>query len=288
MLKILNRSLFLGLCSLILFSCQKKPSFQCPADYLAVSGSDKFETQNFCVMKYEARNVDGLPMAAPEKEPWVNITFREAQALCRELGQGYDLITNREWMSIAKIIESKRENWTGGRVGEGLIFRGHSNGEPFRVLNILNKSDPYDQKDKTQKDQRRVHYLEYRQKIWDFAGNTWSWVNWSLDGQILEKGPVNCINGIFEFRDLDLSKCNEVDLSILKDHNLFPSNPSWGSEKGMGQFQGSFASSGGAARRGGHRSDMERAGIYALALNYPAQSRLTYLGFRCVYRPENK
>jgi len=38
---------------------------------------------------------------------------------------GYHLITNWEWMAIARDIEQVPENWTGGAVGSGMIKRGN-------------------------------------------------------------------------------------------------------------------------------------------------------------------
>jgi hypothetical protein len=38
----------------------------------------------------------------------------EAIAACKSLGQGYHLVTNNEWMTIARNIESQGENWSTG------------------------------------------------------------------------------------------------------------------------------------------------------------------------------
>lgn len=264
-----------------------KERHACPEGYLLINANSDLGISEFCVMKFEAKRGEfDLPVSKPESKPWVNIGLKEAQHRCQELGSSYDLISNPEWMAVAREIEKNPRNWTSNKVGVGEIYRGHSDGVPFDILSVINVNDYYDQTQNSPRDglnQRRVHYLSSGKKIWDFSGNTWSWVNWkkSLNTKI---GPQNCINGSYEFNQIDHDVCSLEDLDELRNQNLLPKNSSLNSENGIGKFMGSFGSSGGAARRGGHRSDGENAGIYALSLSYPLESRLSYIGFRCVHR----
>lgn len=260
----------------------------CPTGFVFIAENKELEVPAFCVMKFEAKEGElGLPTSRPEGKPWVNLGLGPALSKCRSLGKEYNLISNPQWMAVAREIEAQRRNWTSNRIGEGQIYRGHSDGSPFNILSVKDVSDYYDQTQNSRengREQRRVHYLSGDQKIWDFAGNTWSWVNWEESDHVV-LGPRNCVNGAFEFYELNQEICNPEDLKEIQNNNLWASRSEWTSVQGIGKFLGSYGSTGGAARRGGHRSDGSIAGIYALSLSYPPESRLSYIGFRCVYRP---
>jgi len=79
-------------------------------------------------MQYEAKNVGGVATSQSGGTPWVNISQVNAITACSNLGSGYHLITNQEWMLLANDIASVANNWTSGIVGQGLLVRGNSNG----------------------------------------------------------------------------------------------------------------------------------------------------------------
>jgi len=89
----------------------------CPADWID-SG------HGFCVMKYEARSVSGVATSTASGTPWVSITQTAAASACSALGSGYHLITNTEWMMLARDAEAVASNWSGGSVGSGVLARG--------------------------------------------------------------------------------------------------------------------------------------------------------------------
>jgi hypothetical protein len=114
----------------------------CPLGYIQVPGNPKYGTEDFCVMKYEAKKCTGdysatttdcsgtgetkvdpggsadpanvLDRAAsfPEKMPWVMIDqdSGSAQLACTQIGAGFHLITNAEWMTISDNIIHTRIN----------------------------------------------------------------------------------------------------------------------------------------------------------------------------------
>ena len=107
----------------------------CPDGYIPVPGDAKYGTTGgFCVMKYEAKSCvnatvstncsggtksdgSGDPEANefaasyPENKPWITIPQDvaaddlDAQLACERIGTGYHLMTNAEWMTIARNIE---------------------------------------------------------------------------------------------------------------------------------------------------------------------------------------
>jgi len=78
----------------------------CPSGYIWVPGSGKYGTlPGFCVMKYEARSNAGVPYSTdPTVVPWVSISQETSRAECLSLGEGYHLISEAEWLTIAENI----------------------------------------------------------------------------------------------------------------------------------------------------------------------------------------
>lgn len=77
----------------------------CPAGYAWVPGLAKYGTlPGFCVMKYEAKSVGGVPTSEAAGLPWVSITQTNARAACEAIGPGYRLISDHEWMTMAEQI----------------------------------------------------------------------------------------------------------------------------------------------------------------------------------------
>jgi hypothetical protein len=65
----------------------------------------------FCVMKFHARDVDGIPFSTADGLPITDISASSADELCKRLGSKFGLITNAQWMTLALNIESQDKNW---------------------------------------------------------------------------------------------------------------------------------------------------------------------------------
>ncbi|MFK7824622.1 MAG: hypothetical protein AB8G05_10715 [Oligoflexales bacterium] len=103
--------------------------------WVQVPGDPDYGTDDFCVMKYEAKcgrldgnnctaNIDTeIPVSKPEGSPWVEIIQQQAITECASIGTGFRLITNEEWMTIAANITNVGENWSDGAVGAGVLAR---------------------------------------------------------------------------------------------------------------------------------------------------------------------
>ena len=87
--------------------------------WVLVPGDADYGTNDFCVMKYEAKNKDsaGVPHSEVSGTPWVYISMLNAITECASLGAGFHLLTNDEWMTIATNIAAQGANWDGGHVG---------------------------------------------------------------------------------------------------------------------------------------------------------------------------
>jgi prepilin-type N-terminal cleavage/methylation domain-containing protein len=146
----------------------------------------------FYVMKYEAKNVGGIAMSQPASNPWVSITQTNAIARCQALGAGYHLITNDEWMLLARDIEAQGSNWSGGAVDSGNLAKGYAANAlggvtPDTFTNgwyAPNSGPGYEYN--TAGDTvgntgnikyRRTHNLANGQVIWDLGGNVREWTS---------------------------------------------------------------------------------------------------------------
>ena len=84
----------------------------CPTGYINVPANAEFATKEFCIAKYEMKNMGNVPTSQAALVPWGTITRDAAKAACVSLGAGYHLVTNTEWMAIARAIEANPDNWS--------------------------------------------------------------------------------------------------------------------------------------------------------------------------------
>jgi hypothetical protein len=128
-------------------------------------------------MKFEGKDDGGgTPVSTAAGMPWASITASTAKTRCKLNGANYDLISNAEWMTIARDIEAEPSNWTSGVVGLERLYQGHSDGGA--LLEVTDENDPYDGTGNLStdpvgagKEQRRMHTLSTGDTIWDLAGN---------------------------------------------------------------------------------------------------------------------
>ena len=256
-------------------------------------------------MKFEAkRDADGDPAPAAAGTPWTSIQAAAAQSACEELqgtgdfAQGtFSLVSNPEWMTIARDIEGTPANWSGGAVGSGHVPQGHSDGAPSNVLAAADPDDPYDgtgnnagQAAGSGWEQRRTHVLTGGGVVWDLAGNVAEWVDWRADDDGYSDPPapgfLNSYNEIDLSRDTIPEQAGADDPLVADD--LLPSGPH-DHRHSLGQWLSLIAQGGGDAHtvyRGGFYNDNGRpasVGVFALSLS-PTETAAV-IGFRCVWRP---
>lgn len=258
-----------------------------PADAGGMGLSD------FYVMKYEAKawndgntnstidsgeiDTDGRsvaigthkPVSVPENQPWREINANNSATECESIGSNYHLISNSEWIAIARDIENVDSNWTGGVTGAGCLFRGNS---AETTCGYDSVTDP---DSGTGRNPRAKHLLSNGQEIFDFSGNVAEWTDWDSTTVGFQLGPTTCpLIGYEELPD--------VNCVALASAEYDTANGTYDSTQGVGSF---FAGSGGAALRGHSWISSTRAGIFSLALSYSPTYSSNGTGFRCVYRP---
>ena len=145
----------------------------CPTDWIDTG-------LGFCVMKYEAKNVGGVATSQPGNAPWVSISQTAAITACKAIGA--HLINNAEWMAIARDAESVSSNWSGSVMARGYTRTDNTQAAPSSgpgyeyntAANTVGSSGDHLY--------RRTLTLSNGQTIWDFSGNVWEWVDYSITG----------------------------------------------------------------------------------------------------------
>lgn len=235
-------------------------------------------------MKYEARESSGAVSTTSAGTPWVAIKAVDAYARCGEMTEAnftgeFSMISNAEWMTIARDIESTDDNWSGGSVGIGKLLRGHSDNSPSNIVGVTDDSDPYDSTGNTSSDpvgagweQGRTHLLSNGSVVWDFSGNIWEWTDWDSASTGYDLGPIDELSG---FKDLTTVPTGSLNIDDFQSSGNYPSSFN------VGYWAGG---TGGAAFRGGQYNNNNVAGIYTIALYLSATVSVGQIGFRCVYR----
>jgi hypothetical protein len=270
----------------------------------------------FWVMKYEAKawndaNTDGVidggevdttgcngasscsdnwansthkPVSIAPNLPWREIDSSGTVSVCESLGTGYALITNDEWMAIARDAEGVNDNWTGNSVGIGCMFRGNSGETTTGDGNNSSDSCGYDGADPEQgtgRDIRAKLKISNGEEIFDFAGNLNERVDWDdptspTTGFQTPPNTLSCSHG-------ELTGVASSCAGILFDSDYNTTNGSYTSVQGVGSFF--RGNNGTAASRSGVFSGGSTAGAFALNLTSWPHLSMVSLGFRCVYRP---
>ena len=260
---------------------------ECPKNYAFVYGNSVFGTTDFCVMKYEAKNVGGVPTAQAAGTPWVNINQAEAVNVSTSGCSGCRLITNAEWMTIAADALSIKYNWSGREVGVGYIYSGHNDNVPANpIAASSDDTDGYSgtgNSADTGKNQLRTLYLRSGDVVWDMAGNVSEWTAQSIAMNNIGMTGDTAAN----WRQWNTPGFSYGNLPTTTLPTTVASVPglsgatSWSSLNGIGQINSNYNDT--TTRgiiRGGTWYDTNIAGVMKLWLNWaPTMSGHTN-GFR--------
>jgi len=256
--------------------------------WVPVPGDPVYGTNGFCVQKYVPTRVSGVPISQAGSAPWVSISQTSAISACSNLGPGYHLITNPEWMTIAANIANVGSNWSDGSVGSGTLSRGHSDNNPAKACapNVDDskawvETDCLGQTQGTLEfSQRRTQFLSNNYVIWDFGGNVFQWVNYNNASD-----KPNPQNAWVEFPSIigttTTPKSHLVPLASVQPWW----SDSWNSAQGIGRISPGTIGSGGALIRGAHWSVGAIAGPFAAELYHAPSYTGTNIGLRCAWQP---
>ena len=275
--------------------------------WIMVPGDPDYGTNDFCVMKYEAKCsvADGKtcveathsPLSQASNTPWVNIDQQDSITECASLGKGYHLITNDEWMTIASNIAGQNSNWSSGTVGTGSLYRGHSDDSPTVACPAdANDANAYVEDDAgtdctaypnngTEDDeatQRRTHTLSNGQVIWDLAGNAREWVSYfNNSDKPYDADDLGPVDSWREHTDIDTFGSAMSQTDLVSQAAI---DGGWTSTESIGRYRaGAYASNsgGGGLQRGGRFDVGIGAGVFTARLFGLPTFSLPTLGFRC-------
>ena len=281
-----------------------------PSGWVEVPGdSGTYGTSNFLAMKYEAKcaatsaptvglttpadtsydvyrddgstNTANNCTAANNRQvvstatgfPITYITQTESVTRCSSIALGSSsahLITNAEWMTLARNAEAQAGNWTGGSVGSGYLFAGHNDNSPAKAriastTDTGNTACAYTDAGSTESpsgscpsntannqsgtagNQKRVFTLSNGSYIWDIPGNVWEWNS----GTITEANQPDVSGQTgFNWRELTaLTGYGSLSYDLVR-----PAGSTYDATHGMGKIyhnSGSVASTSYGFLRGG-------------------------------------
>lgn len=257
----------------------------CPVGYIGVPGNSLYNTSDFCVMKYEAKNVGGIATSQAANTPWSSIILSSAVTACSNLGTNYHLITNNEWMTIARNLEQVPANWTGGTVGSGVIYSGHNDASASELAASTDDNGYSGTGNVAPSNQKRTLILSNDEVIWDFAGNLMERTN-----NTINCAAANCTSAEMPYDSTPADESIQFDTIVsygqLSYDLIRPSNSSWTSVQGLGKVwtdsDAAYPSGNNHSfLRGGTNMSTSNAGIMALDLGHGPNSNSPYLGFRC-------
>jgi formylglycine-generating enzyme required for sulfatase activity len=205
------------------------------------------------------------PVSVEEGKPWRKIGRDNAVFECQSLGQGYDLISNSEWQTIARNIENQGANWSGQKVGAGCIFQGNIYAESAYKTCSYTVNGP-----ESGGNRRAKHVLSNGEEIYHFSGNVWEW---GKDNNTDDYDG----SGYIAFLKNDSAKLRFGPQGYYASCNYLQNNFCG---LGVGIF---YESSGALLRGGGWADDYDVAGVFATLRNVDPSASSGNVGFRCVF-----
>lgn len=198
---------------------------------------------------YVGRGPASLPVSTAIARPWIDVSYHEAREVCAR--GGYALETESQRLAIAWNVSQQDANWSGGKVGEGVLRMGLHKGS-VDSAQPGNFTPP-------DANEARWFVLSNGECICDVAGNVYGWLFDDIQGD--ENG---LIKGCF-----------------APDSPTLTTAPYPNRTKGMGDTSyNGHDWSGSALIRGGCWCSESSAGAFLLYYDWP-DVRNGGVGFRC-------
>lgn len=332
----------------------------CPPGFVLIPGNSHYATEDFCLMKYEAKcalasdptngmepalgdtcsgesgshrfftyknsgsgcacandkHVVSTPSGFPVAYiPQSNNTPNNAKNYCSTLG--WHLITNNEWMTVARDVEGVSANWCDlngtncdfppGTKGK-ILANGHNdnngiNGNDSALIAgnddqpCLGTTTDHSNMCGGPGSQKRTLTLSNGEVLWDFAGNVWEWI----DATVARKDePQSATSGTRDRGWLKSDFAPGSLQSVITDNGqgpsmgydaFRPSNPTWNATNGVGRIYhfGSINpdtnTTAYAFIRSGNWKHGADDGAFTIHLSPEPTHSANDVGFRCVTVP---
>jgi hypothetical protein len=145
-------------------------------------------------MKYDAKNVNGIATSQAAGLPWVSINQPDAIAVSSAACSTCHIMTEAEYMTLAQNVLSVASNWSGGAVGSGYVYAGHSDDNPGGSLAAdTNDNNGYygtGNSPSSGASQKRTFTLSNGEVIWDLSGNVTIWTSGQTNGTTAQQPGI--------------------------------------------------------------------------------------------------
>ncbi len=303
---------------------------KCPDWFIKVPWNIDFNQPGFCVMKYEATYEDAttpnsslwwvdfnttkfIAWKIPVSKPWLysiaDITQQQAIDSCKSMWDWYHLITNDEWMTVARNIEQVWTNWSWNEVGSWWIFRWITNEansttslgcqksnsnwswvRPHLATSLNFDTTKFGSNKWSDCDSKRQHILLNWNIIWDLSWGVREHVNWvnninetwtNFSKMQWNVCWTNAVRHSFAWTDLQwFVFCNFA--SPYSYASMWPKTSNMNANNGIGRiFSLSSWLNTRIFMRWGDWEVLQYAGIYTLSLQWGASDADRTIGFRC-------
>ncbi len=187
------------------------------SSWIQVPASSYTNNQSFYIMQYNPKKVlqgaSYIPVSTATGTIYNNVTRQEAINACQAVGA--HLMTNNEWMAVARNLENVDSNWTGGVVGSGAIKQGNAGWDSTGTYNLGGI-------DSTASNSKARLTLSNGESIWHFSGNIEQFVD-----QTISKDTVPLPMGGKEFQEV-------TDWGSTTYSEAGPANTSFTTTQGVG------------------------------------------------------
>ncbi len=288
------------------WSCWACP-ITCPTWYVFVPNDWNFTTQDFCVAKYEMKiqwndiwtttyNSSMVAESRASWTPWVSITQPNAIIACNNLWTWYHLITNNEWMTIARNIEANSGNWANWTIWSIVsagwwLYRWNVNlndSASCWISTVLDWNTAWTNCDVSWRNKRKL-ILSNWNEIWDISWNVWEHVNGTnnISSTTWEVSDWNAcsVNNRYSWNSLNDGSASCTFTNTTPTYYSKANHwPAW--DYNANNWVWRLYSSTSTNRifiRGGIWHITTYAGVFTLNLNYDSSYASTLLGFRCAF-----
>jgi len=259
----------------------------CPLNFIVVPGSATYGTNDFCVMKYNAKQFAATtPISTAAGLPWTTISQTAAIANSPNVAGcvGCHLITEAEWMTIAQNVLGVASNWYGGVVGTNYIYSGHNDGAPSNALAAsTDDTDGYfgtGDSAVSNPSQRRTLTLSNGEVIWDMAGNVHKWVNATIAGNTQPGLTGEVAYALKQWNDGSLIM-NGLPASSRPPSTGIAGISGWTTAQGIGHLYSNYSETlDRAYLRGGSWGTTTNTGILSLNIGAATSYTSASVGFR--------
>lgn len=206
-------------------------------------------------------------------DPWTEISHGEAQQKCQNNGIGYNLITNDDWQTIARHIESEHFNWSEGRA----VVRANNILNVGVALTGASGSSRRGGSSSRWEIQKRTHSLPNAEEIWDFSGGVWELISDTVSALGIRSEGNKTIS--------ELSGENKRFFGPKSNYNSLSDRSIRETPGGLGQAR--LSSVRDYVARGGGSSERD-LGVFSVRADIDSNrsgSALRGIGFRCIFRP---